>query len=66
MPTKLEMRCWRCNKKLAEVIQRFDVCGIIELKREIEMQELVKELEDLTNQGLYPYSKHYLFDIKNA
>jgi len=32
--------------KLAEVIQNFDVCGIIEIKNEAALAELVKSLED--------------------
>jgi len=38
------------NKKLAQVIQHFDVCGIIEVKRESEVPKLVKELEALTEK----------------
>ena len=34
-------------KKLAKIIQHFDVCGIIEIKRESVLAELVRELEAL-------------------
>ena len=36
--------------KLAEVIQHFDVCGIIEIKAEDELPRLARALEDLTSQ----------------
>lgn len=36
------------NRKLAQVISHFDVCGIIELKGEEELLHLVRELEELT------------------
>lgn len=38
------------NAKLAEVIRHFDVCGIIELKGEEELVDLVRELETLTGK----------------
>lgn len=38
------------NKKLARVIQHFDVCGVIEIKRETELPKLVRELEALTGK----------------
>jgi hypothetical protein len=36
--------------KLAQVIQHFDVCGILELKVEEEVPRLVKALEELTSK----------------
>lgn len=36
--------------KLAKVIKHFDVCGIIEVKREDRLKDLVKALEDETNE----------------
>lgn len=37
-------------KKLAKVIQNFDVCGIVEIKNEKDIPKLVKELDDLTGK----------------
>lgn len=36
-------------KKLAEVIQNFDICGILEVKQEKQIPLLVDELKNLTN-----------------
>jgi hypothetical protein len=36
-------------KKLAKVIENFDVCGIVEVRKEIAVIELVREIEKLTN-----------------
>lgn len=36
-------------KKLAQVISNFDVCGIIEVRKEIAVIELVRELKSYTN-----------------
>ena len=41
---------WHDYEKLAEVIQHFDVCGIIEIKKENSLPDLVKELKAKTNQ----------------
>lgn len=38
------------NTKLAQVIQHFDVCGVIEVKGESELVKLVDELEALTGK----------------
>lgn len=38
-------------KKLAKVIQHFDICGIIELHNEMEMPKLVKALEEETDKN---------------
>jgi deoxyribonuclease-1-like protein len=37
-------------KKLAKVISNFDVCGIVEVRKEIAVIELVREIEKLTNK----------------
>ena len=37
-------------EKLAQVIQHFDVCGILEVKGESAVADLVAELEDLTSE----------------
>ena len=37
-------------KKLAEVIQNFDVCGILEIKVETDLTELVDKLNNLTGK----------------
>ncbi len=37
-------------KKLAKVIANFDVCGIIEVKKETSIAELTKELKKITNK----------------
>ncbi|MGE0490103.1 MAG: endonuclease/exonuclease/phosphatase family protein [Vulcanimicrobiota bacterium] len=37
-------------KKLAKVIQHFDVCGVVELKSETELRELRAALEATTNE----------------
>jgi len=56
------------NEKLAQVIQNFDVCGILEVKKENELADLAEELESLTTKewgytfGLRtnrPYSSYY-------
>lgn len=38
------------NKKLAQVIQNFDVCGIVEVKNEKEIPKLIEELDNLTGK----------------
>ena len=37
-------------KKLAKVIANFDVCGIVEVRKEIGVVELVREIENLTKK----------------
>lgn len=41
---------WHDHDKLAEVIQHFDVRGIIEIKKEKSLPDLAKQLKQKTGQ----------------